>query len=637
MTIITTQSRITYAGDNVTTGFPIPFEFFLNGDITAAKTGVGGAITTLVQNVDYTLSGAGVVGGGSATKTTPLLTGETLALFLNPPINQQSHYISNSPFPAGTLENDIDRQTQISQRLQDQITYSVRAPDADASPGMILPPAAQRALMYAAFDASGNITATPALPGTANTQASLGLALYPRTALESSAGVTPTFYFYPQGEWFRYAATGNGTTDDTGPCQSALNVGGYSRARYGTYLVTGLTINLPNVQLIGDTPSQNSLANCTIIKGSAATTTCLTVTAGVTGGLIKGLLFDRAVVASAGTGLTVGSNVTIDLENLRAQNQFDGFNLGSTNFARAYNCNATNNYRHGFFLNNTAGAYTPVQWVLDTCISETNNGWGFLSNALAGDPGSNVTGPRYDTCGTFANNLGGYAFQGAFHWNDVTAVATYSSTDGGPGWVFDNTGTSIVLNACFAELAGIGATGRNLTTAASHNGAGLLFETSGVSYGFVNLVGFIARQNSFQGIAVASNAVFARMTMVACQCIDNGQYGNALGFDLENTTAIYLLSGCSGNNQQTANQLHGIQAANASNVYMSACDFSGNSGTGTSALAGAFNASAVKGLLMSSPDLSASTTFANDAAAATGGVLIGGFYRNGSVVQVRVV
>jgi hypothetical protein len=164
MTIITTQSRITYAGDNVSTLFPIPFEFFLNSDIEVVKTAVSGAQSILVLGIDYTLAGAGVVGGGSATKTTALLTGETLTLFLNPPISQQSHYISNSPFPSATLENDIDRQTQISQRLQDQISRSVRAPDGDANPSMLLPGAAIRALKYAAFDGLGNAIVVPSLP-----------------------------------------------------------------------------------------------------------------------------------------------------------------------------------------------------------------------------------------------------------------------------------------------------------------------------------------------------------------------------------------------------------------------------------------------------------------------------------------
>jgi hypothetical protein len=36
-------------------------------------------------------------------------------------------------------------------------------------------------------------------------------------------------------------------------------------------------------------------------------------------------------------------------------------------------------------------------------------------------------------------------------------------------------------------------------------------------------------------------------------------------------------------------------------------------------------------------NLAASASYANDAAAAAGGVPIGGFYRNGSIVMVRVV
>ena len=37
-----------------------------------------------------------------------------------------------------------------------------------------------------------------------------------------------------------------------------------------------------------------------------------------------------------------------------------------------------------------------------------------------------------------------------------------------------------------------------------------------------------------------------------------------------------------------------------------------------------------------SAKLAASTSYANDAAAAAGGVAVGQFYRNGSVIQVRV-
>lgn len=54
---------------------------------------------------------------------------------------------------------------------------------------------------------------------------------------------------------------------------------------------------------------------------------------------------------------------------------------------------------------------------------------------------------------------------------------------------------------------------------------------------------------------------------------------------------------------------------------------------GTVAGGGLFNA---VGAVLSSGSLQASTTYANDAAAAIGGIAIGQFYRNGSVVQIRI-
>ncbi len=49
------------------------------------------------------------------------------------------------------------------------------------------------------------------------------------------------------------------------------------------------------------------------------------------------------------------------------------------------------------------------------------------------------------------------------------------------------------------------------------------------------------------------------------------------------------------------------------------------------------NLLAFLGGVSNGPTLASSTSYANDAAAAAGGVPVGGFYRNGSVVQVRIV
>lgn len=228
MTIITTQSRIGYMGDGISTVFPIPFEFFLNSDITAVKTTVGGVASTLVQGIDYTLSGAGISSGGTATKTLPLLTGETLTLFLNPPIEQESHYPSNNPFPASTLENDLDRQTQISQRLNDQVSRSLRAPDADLNPGMLMATAAQRANTYQAYDSNGNSINVVALPGTSNTQASLGPILFPASPAEIAASVVPTAFYinrYKDIPVERYGAVAN-----AGPGSESVNTAALASA-----------------------------------------------------------------------------------------------------------------------------------------------------------------------------------------------------------------------------------------------------------------------------------------------------------------------------------------------------------------------------------------------------------------------
>lgn len=87
------------------------------------------------------------------------------------------------------------------------------------------------------------------------TQQFLGRIIYPRTQAEIDAGVTPTFYIYPEGNVKRYGATGNGVTDDTTACQTALNVGSFGgNSVYfpeGRYRITA--------NLVIDTSSFNNL------------------------------------------------------------------------------------------------------------------------------------------------------------------------------------------------------------------------------------------------------------------------------------------------------------------------------------------------------------------------------------------
>jgi hypothetical protein len=55
----------------------------------------------------------------------------------------------------------------------------------------------------------------------ANTQQGAGKVLWPQTSAESTAGITPTNYYYEPGDVRRYGATGDGTTDDLSALQDA--------------------------------------------------------------------------------------------------------------------------------------------------------------------------------------------------------------------------------------------------------------------------------------------------------------------------------------------------------------------------------------------------------------------------------
>lgn len=295
MTVSTSQIRVSYVGDGATVNFPIPYPFYLATDLLIILAG-----STIATG--YSVSG----GGGSAgtlTMTTAPTSAQILQIILNVPLTQLTNLVDGTEFPSATINQVNDRAIQAALRLQDQISRSVRAPDGDNSPGMQLPSASSRASMYLAFDENGNILPTAALPGTANTQASIGPILNPQTAAEAEAGVTPTNYAYPPGHAFRYGAVGDGTTDDSAAVQATLTVAAAYEALTrtsaqrninpayfpgGAYLIkTPLTV--PNGNGISVTCSNDAwfFYNDTVSPGSYM------LTFGASGGGISGVGWDR--------------------------------------------------------------------------------------------------------------------------------------------------------------------------------------------------------------------------------------------------------------------------------------------------------------------------------------------------------
>lgn len=133
MTVPSTTSRVTYAGDGVSTGFAVNFYFLANADLVVLLVDSDGNSTTQVITTNYTVTGAGVEAGGTVTMLVAPPSGYTLVIYRDPAVTQLTDYQPNDPFPAETHERALDKLTMIAQRAKELVTRSFRLSDADTS------------------------------------------------------------------------------------------------------------------------------------------------------------------------------------------------------------------------------------------------------------------------------------------------------------------------------------------------------------------------------------------------------------------------------------------------------------------------------------------------------------------------
>lgn len=157
MTVSVTTSRADYNGNGTTTAFSVPFYFLDNTHLKVVKTSGTGVATTLVLTTDYSVTGAGVGAGGTVTTVVAPATGEKLTILRNIPIDQQTNYVANDPFPAESHEAALDKLTMIAQQLNEITSRAIYLPSSDTASGAV-PSVATRANKALIFDASGNVT-----------------------------------------------------------------------------------------------------------------------------------------------------------------------------------------------------------------------------------------------------------------------------------------------------------------------------------------------------------------------------------------------------------------------------------------------------------------------------------------------
>jgi hypothetical protein len=184
VTITSTPSERSYAGNGVTTVFAIPFEFDTSSDITVLNTDSGGTVTELT-------SGFAITGGGGSTGTLTFTTAPastvTITVLDDPAVTQPVDYTDNDAFPAEAHEGALDRIVRIIKRVSQKLDRTMRGPDGDPVTDFTLPSKSARLGKYLYFDAVTGEPVMATLLTTALTQTSFNAFLSTASSADALA------------------------------------------------------------------------------------------------------------------------------------------------------------------------------------------------------------------------------------------------------------------------------------------------------------------------------------------------------------------------------------------------------------------------------------------------------------------
>lgn len=147
MTVSSTTSRITYTAGGGTI-FAYIFRIFNKTDLVVYNAGV-----LQVVDVDYTVTGIGLAGGGNVVFAIAPTVGNTIIIYRELPLTQLIDYQEGDPFPAETHEAGLDRLVMISQQFASSVERFLKLPDTSTLVGIEIPVGANKGIRW---NAAGN-------------------------------------------------------------------------------------------------------------------------------------------------------------------------------------------------------------------------------------------------------------------------------------------------------------------------------------------------------------------------------------------------------------------------------------------------------------------------------------------------
>lgn len=173
MTVSTTSTVITYAGNGSTTVFTFPFIGVIAADLIVTVTTSAG-VSTVLGSTEYSVLINSVPVGGlwgiGGSVTYPLLgsalASGTISIARAVPYIQTVSISNQGSFYPQTIEQALDKLELQIQQLVTDYTYTLKTPTSDVTSPNTLPSAALRADGVLGFDATGQPIITTISSGT---------------------------------------------------------------------------------------------------------------------------------------------------------------------------------------------------------------------------------------------------------------------------------------------------------------------------------------------------------------------------------------------------------------------------------------------------------------------------------------
>lgn len=128
MSVTTTNNRIAYDGDGVSTVFSFPYKFLATSDL---KVYVGDTLQTITT--DYTVGTPSDAGANVTFVTAPAVGDSNVIILRDVDLLQSTDLPSNGPFPSVSVETMVDKVTLQVQRVRELLSRAFTLPDSDTS------------------------------------------------------------------------------------------------------------------------------------------------------------------------------------------------------------------------------------------------------------------------------------------------------------------------------------------------------------------------------------------------------------------------------------------------------------------------------------------------------------------------